>query len=320
MSDGKSDRRGEAGAPGTKPASSPPLPTPPLPTPPPPRATFQSSAHGPISLGPASVVVASRKSDVPPIPLEPEAHRKWLGEELERTRARLLQADRLATLGTIAASVGHELNNVAAVLTHTATFIRMRAHEGKLPEPDDLVALERGVAHLTEHARNLLHLGTPSQDRHEVLDVVTVIADVLSMLHVSGRTKRVNIMTQAPGVPVRVAMSRTKLEQIFVNLITNAADAVIDQPPEGRLIRIEVSEHRPTSRAHCLVEDAGSGMSADILARVFETYFTTKPSGKGTGLGLSVVKSLVEAVGGDIEIESELGKGTAVRFDLPLSS
>ncbi|MDC3959197.1 sensor histidine kinase [Polyangium jinanense] len=280
---------------------------------------FQSASHaGPHSVGPSSVVVASRKSDVPPLSQDPEAHRKWLVEELERTRARLLQADRLATLGTIAASVGHELNNVAAVLTHTATFIRMRADAGKLPEPDDLVALDRGVAHLAEHARNLLHLGTPSQDRHEVLDVTTVIADVLSMLHVSGRTKRVSIMTQAPPSPVRVAMSRTKLEQIFVNLVTNAADAVMEQPPEGRLIRIEVSENRETGRAHCLVEDAGTGIAPEILARVFETYFTTKPSGKGTGLGLSVVKSLIEAVGGDIEIESELGKGTAVRFDLPL--
>ncbi|WP_170229926.1 sensor histidine kinase [Polyangium fumosum] len=285
-----------------------------------PSAGPHSGPHslGPHSLGPSSVIVGGRKSDVPPIPQEPEAHRKWLMEELERTRARLLQADRLATLGTIAAGVGHELNNVAAVLTHTATFIRMRAQAGKPPEPEDLVALDRGVAHLTEHARNLLHLGTPSQDRQEVLDVVAVISDVLSMLHVSGRTKRVSIMTHAPPAPVRVAMSRTKLEQIFVNLVTNAADAVIEQPPEGRLIRIEVSENRETGRAVCLVEDAGTGMSPEILARVFETYFTTKPSGKGTGLGLSVVKSLLEAVGGYIEIESELGKGTAVRFDLPL--
>lgn len=283
---------------------------------------FQSSSHasGPHSLGPSSVVVGSRKSEVPPIPMEPEAHRKWLAEELERTRARLLQADRLATLGTIAAGVGHELNNVAAILNHTATFIRMRAAAGQPPEPDDLIALERGVAHLTEHARNLLHLGAPSQDRQELLDVAAVIADVLSMLHVSGRTKRVSIMTHAPKSPVRVAMSRTKLEQIFVNLVTNAADAVIEQPPEGRLIRIEVSEDREEGRAFCLVEDAGTGMAPEVLARVFETYFTTKPSGKGTGLGLSVVKSLIEAVGGYIEIESELGKGTAVRFDLPLST
>jgi len=280
----------------------------------------RGGAGGPPSFSPTSVVVGSRISEVPPIPSEPEAQRKYLAEELERTRARLLQADRLATLGTIAASVGHELNNVAAVLTHTASFIRMRASEGKPPEPDDLVALERGVAHLSEHARNLLHLGTPIEDRQENLDVMAVVSDVLSMLHVSGRTKRVNIMTQAPTSPVRVAMSRTKLEQIFVNLITNAADAVMDQPPEGRVIRVEVSEDRKAGCVRCLVEDAGDGMPPEVLARVFETYFTTKPSGKGTGLGLPVVKSLIEAVGGGIQIESELGKGTAVRVELPLST
>lgn len=263
---------------------------------------------------------ASSKTPVPPSTLSPEEQRKQLADELEKTRARLLLADRLATLGTMAASVGHELNNVAAVLTHTATFIRMRAEDGKPPEPDDLLVLERGVAHLTTHARNLLHLGSPGDERQEVLDVMAVVSDVLSMLHVSGRTKRVNIMTSSPESPVRVAMSRTQLEQIFVNLVTNAADAVMDQPPEGRLIRIEVSEDSETGVARCLVEDAGLGMSADVLSRVFETYYTTKSSGKGTGLGLPVVKSLLEAVGGHIEIESEVGKGTSVHFEIPLSS
>lgn len=272
------------------------------------------------TLRPPWAVPSRAKSDGPPPSLDPEEQRKQLTEELEKTRARLMLADRLATLGTIAASVGHELNNVAAVLTHTASFIRTRADEGKPPEPDDLVALERGVAHLAAHARNLLHLGSPGDDRQEVLDVMAVVSDVLSMLQVSGRTKRVTIMTQAPEEPVRVAMSRTKLEQIFVNLVTNAADAVIDLPPEERLIRVEVSEDAEKGRARCLVEDGGKGMAPEVLARVFETYFTTKPSGKGTGLGLPVVKSLLESVGGHIEIDSAIGKGTAVRFDIPLSS
>lgn len=272
------------------------------------------------TLRPPWAVPSSTKTPQQPHPKDPEEHRKQLAEELEKTRARLLLADRLATLGTIAASVGHELNNVAAVLTHTANFIRMRADEGKPPEADDLIALERGVAHLAAHARNLLHLGTPGEDRQEVLDVMATVSDVLSMLQVSGRTKRVTIMTAAPERPVRVAMSRTHLEQIFVNLITNAADAVIDLAPEERLIRIDVSEDKDAGLARCIVEDGGHGMSPEVLARVFETYYTTKPHGKGTGLGLPVVKSLLEAVGGHIDIESAVGKGTTVRFDIPLSS
>jgi C4-dicarboxylate-specific signal transduction histidine kinase len=115
-------------------------------------------------------------------------------------------------------------------------------------------------------------------------------------------------------------MSRTKLEQIFVNLITNAADAVANEPPEGRIIHIEVHADEERHRARCTVEDAGNGMPPDVLARVFETYFTTKTAGKGTGLGLWVVKTLLDGVDGSIEIESEFGKGTAVRFDLPMCS
>jgi signal transduction histidine kinase len=165
-----------------------------------------------------------------------------------------------------------------------------------------------------------LHLGTPAQDRPEIFDVMEVVRGVITMLNVSGRTKRVNILTHAPPVPVRVAMSRTKLEQIFVNLITNAADALVNQPDEGRIIQIEVHADQERNRALCVVEDAGSGMPPEVLARVFETYFTTKAPGKGTGLGLWVVKTLLDAVDGTIEIESEVGKGTAVRFDLPMCS
>jgi C4-dicarboxylate-specific signal transduction histidine kinase len=264
-------------------------------------------------------IMTSRRRDSVP-PTDPDERLKYVEAELEKTRSQLLQADRLATLGTMAASIGHELNNVVAILSHTATFIQTRASEGKPPEHQDLQALERGVAHLSQHARNLLHLGTPMQERPEIFDVMEVIADVISMLNVSGRTKRVNIMTHAPPVPVRVTMSRTKLEQIFVNLITNAADALIEQPPEGRIIHIEVHADQEQHRALCTVEDAGSGMPPEVLERVFETYFTTKATGKGTGLGLWVVKTLLDAVDGSIEIESEVGKGTAVRFDLPMCS
>jgi signal transduction histidine kinase len=218
----------------------------------------------------------------------------------------------------MAASIGHELNNVVAILAHTATFVRTQAEQGKPAEPQDLATLDRGVAHLAQHARNLLHLGAPSQDRPEIFDVMEVINDVVSMLNVSGRTKRVQILTHAPPAPVRVTMNRTKLEQIFVNLVTNAADALVNEPPEGRIIHLEVHEDRERGRARCTVEDAGCGMAPEVLERVFETYFTTKSPGKGTGLGLWVVKTLLEGVDGSIEIESELGKGTAVRFDIPL--
>ncbi len=264
-------------------------------------------------------IAAPRKSDSSP-PTDPDELRKYLEAELEKTRAQLLQADRLATLGTMAASIGHEVNNVVAILAHTATFIRTHASQGKPPEPQDLSTLDRGVAHLAQHARNLLHLGTPTQDRPEIFNVMEVVKDVITMLNVSGRTKRVNILTHAPPVPVRVTMSRTKLEQIFVNLITNAADALAGQPAEGRIIHIEVHADEDRRRARCIVEDAGNGMPPEVLDRVFETYFTTKAPGKGTGLGLWVVKTLLEAVDGTIEIESEVGKGTAVRFDLPMCS
>ena len=245
-------------------------------------------------------------------------HRELLEEELDRTRGQLLHADRLATLGTLAAGVGHELNNIASVLKASLFMIREDLESGLAPQEDDLENLEACLRHVTNHARQMQRLGRPSSGDAEVVDLGAVASDVLEMLRLTGRIKYVEVERAFPGEPVLVAAPRTGLEQVLINLVANAADAVADNADVPGRIVLEVSADASVERAVCRVSDNGNGIPEERLATVFEPYFTTKPEGRGTGLGLVVVKSIVESCSGTISLASREGEGAAFTVELPL--
>ena len=111
-----------------------------------------------------------------------------------------------------------------------------------------------------------------------------------------------------------VTVNRTRIEQILVNLIGNAVDAIGDRPGT---ITIEVHPDDDGKRIVCAVRDSGSGISPEQLSQIFRPFFTTKGEDKGTGLGLPVAKEIVESYGGQLAVHSELGRGTTFTFDLP---
>jgi signal transduction histidine kinase len=238
-----------------------------------------------------------------------------LETELERRGGMLLHADRLATLGTLAGGVGHELNNITAVL-HAAVVELQGTTEEKRPLDEGLVSdLARVVEHLRSHATNLLNLGRPGPDHVDRFDFCETVEQCVEMLRSVGKVKYVNVRLDLPADPVWVTVNRTRVEQILINLIGNAADAVaeIDEPT----ISITVWQDNPRGRAFCRIVDNGCGIPDEIAARVFEPYFTTKPVGRGTGLGLPTVRQIVEAYGGMIALTSAVGRGTSVVFDVP---
>ena len=120
-----------------------------------------------------------------------------------------------------------------------------------------------------------------------------------------------------PQTPVCATVDRTRIEQILVNLVGNAADALGGVPSNRRRIRIGLLEEAGTVVLH--IEDTGTGIPADKLDAIFEPYYTTKPVGKGTGLGLPVVKQLVEDYRGRIAVMSTVGEGTRFTVTLPAS-
>lgn len=244
--------------------------------------------------------------------------REDLEAELERVREQMLRVDRLATLGTLAAGVGHELLNAAAIFHVALSMVNERAAARLLPQQEDLDNLARVAEHITMHGKQLLKLGQPWPHKRERVDLSAVVKETLSMLRAAGRTKYVDVITVLPEGPLQADVVRARVEQLLANLVNNAADAIAEaHASKGRIIvRLEPGPEQ--GRARISVEDNGVGIDEANLNLIFEPYFTTKPPGKGTGLGLPVVKQIVAALGGRLTVQSRLGYGTTFAVEIPL--
>jgi PAS domain S-box-containing protein len=244
--------------------------------------------------------------------------------ELLGMQARLASADRLASVGTVAAGVAHELKNPLAYVGANLEFIQegLAALAWRRPEE------ARAVASMSESVREALQgtqrmqvivqdLRTFSRDdgaEGGVADVHKVLESCVNMSW-SEVKRRATLRKELRAVPP-VRCSEARLGQVFLNLLVNAAHAI----PEGDPRRQEVGlATRPLEggRVEVVVWDTGAGIPPELRARIFEPFFTTKRPGEGTGLGLSICRSIVEGAGGTIEVESEPGRGARFRVVLP---
>lgn len=245
---------------------------------------------------------------------ELRAAKASIEDKLEQTRTQLLLAERRATLGTLASGVGHELRNIAqiqvAAVDELATSVRRNEDVRELARailPD----LERVAAHITAHAKRLTQLARPGPDHVEPIDLNDVVRDVAAMLKLAGKLRHVELVLSLPPSAVVLTVNRTSIEQIFVNLIINAVDAI----GETGTVTVEV---RPShGRVVCEVRDTGPGIAPDILDKIWEPFFTTKGE-LGTGLGLPVVRMIVTSYGGEVTVVSRPGAGASFTFDLPV--
>lgn len=233
--------------------------------------------------------------------------------KVEQMRQQLLLSEQRATLGTLAGGVGHELRNIAQVQVDSIDALQHAiATGGDLAEPVRNIVhdLERVSDHLVLHAKHLMHLSKPQREVLESLAPGEIVDDVTKMLQRAGRLRGIDVVLEPPPPNLRIEVSRARIEQILVNLMLNAAEAIT--PPGTISIRI-ASRAR---RVEITVEDTGAGIPPEILGRIFEPYFTTKQD-QGTGLGLAIVRDIVEGYGGKLSVESVVGAGTTFRFDLP---
>jgi PAS domain S-box-containing protein len=244
-------------------------------------------------------------------------YHELLEAELEGTRKQLLQVERLATLGTLSAGVGHELRNISTVLNSLRDSFTESAARGEPPDREELEELRWACEHVATHGRHLMDLGRPGPARAERLDLRELVSGSLAMMRTAGIIKHVKVSSSTPESPVWVRASRTRVEQVLLNLVSNAADAVEpvrDRPAE---VRVRLFEDGQKGFACCRVEDTGVGIPEEKLSSIFDPWFTTKPPGRGTGLGLPVVRTILQECGGDLSVESQLGKGSAFTFRLP---
>jgi PAS domain S-box-containing protein len=236
--------------------------------------------------------------------------------ERNRIRAKLALAERMATVGTLAAGVGHEINTpLGFIITNLQGLAQRLSNE---PTGDgDVLALVRdsldGAEKIRVIVRDLKILSRDSGEEKTRVDLERVMGVALKTAsHEIGlRAKVVSELGAAP----RVLANEGRLGQVCLNLLVNAAQAMDPQRTDNEL-RVRTGT-APDGRALVEVEDTGAGIPADVLPRVFEPFFTTKGPGGGTGLGLSLCHQIVSACGGEITVESTEGRGTTFRVLLP---
>ena len=233
--------------------------------------------------------------------------------ELKRTHEQLVQTEKQATLGIIAGSIGHELNNLVGGLLVHAKLLQQFADR-----PDKVRAVaEIFSTHLEKvalHGKNLLSLSRPTKARFEPLNINTVLNETTDTLVLSGVLKHYTIEKQLCDCTELVNADKNLLEQIVRNLEINAAHAMQD----GGTLKISTRLSPDNKYIEMIIADTGSGIPKEIQDKIFEPFFTTKSDGQGTGLGLPIVKDIVELHKGYLKIDSKVGEGTTITVGLPV--
>jgi len=246
--------------------------------------------------------------------------------EREQMFARIALADRMLSVGTLAAGVAHEINNpLAYVAANLETFVaelpNIRVGPGSKLQPGLLQSLlvdaQDGVARISAIVRDLRALSRADDGKRGTIDVVAVLQSAIKMARNEVRHHARIVTSYDPDLPP-IEADAFRVGQVFVNLLLNAAQAI----PAGHAEQHEISiraTHADGQRIRIDVSDTGSGMAPHVLRRIFDPFFTTKAPGMGTGLGLSISHQIVRSMNGEILVDSEPGRGSTFTVLLPAS-
>jgi len=229
----------------------------------------------------------------------------------KRAEEQLRQAQKMEAVGRLAGGVAHDINNLLQAMLNA---IQGRIVRGEPNAWVDALAheLESHVRRGAALTRQLLLFARREVVKHERFDLNRLVEETTAMLRRLVR-ENIRVVRELHAGPLRVEGDRTQIEQVLVNLVVNASDAM----PGGGSLTIR-TERSPSGEAAFEVEDTGVGMGPEVLQRIFEPFFTTKAAEAGTGLGLSVVHGIVAQHGGQVEVDSTPGLGTRVRVRLPI--
>jgi C4-dicarboxylate-specific signal transduction histidine kinase len=238
--------------------------------------------------------------------------------ELRDKQEQLVQAGKLATLGELTTGVAHELNNplnnIGLYVGNVIDRIRLGADDAE-PLVSDLEKAMEQVRKATEIISHLRTFGRAARVSIEQVDVDDVIERSLLLVHEQLRLRGIEVELELCPDELLVVANPIQLEQVFINLLTNARDALADS--KRKTIRIASS--RDGERIRIAFSDTGPGIPLELQQRIFDPFFTTKEVGTGTGLGLSITYSILKEYGGEISVESRPGKGAMFLVELPFA-
>jgi PAS domain S-box-containing protein len=235
--------------------------------------------------------------------------------EVKRLETQLIQAEKLAAMGQMLAGVAHELNNPLTAILGASELLRERQGVDDNTKRQ-LEMTHRQARRAARIVQNLLEFSRPASPQKKTLDLNVVIDRTLQLQDHSLRRNNVEVEFQAvPGLPPIVG-DANQLIQIFLNLISNAEQAIREARLSGR---IQIRLGRSGNRVTATVQDDGIGIPPEVLPKLFDPFFTTKRPGGGTGLGLSICMSIVREHGGNIEASSLPAGGAAFTVTLPVA-
>ncbi|MEE4378308.1 MAG: ATP-binding protein [Candidatus Competibacteraceae bacterium] len=231
-------------------------------------------------------------------------------QELKTTQARIVQTEKLSALGRLVAGVAHELNNPLMGVLNYVEYAQRREIQPKTGEM--LSKAVRELHRMRRVVNSMLTFTHPAEQGIELVRVGEAINRALDLIAADLRHQDIKVITTVPLSLPLVCASLDGLQQVFLNLLTNARDAM-SQCQEKT---ITITAYQQEQKVYVAVSDKGTGVPALIQARVFDPFFTTKPPGKGTGLGLSVSQNILLGFGGSLACESRKGAGTTFTLTL----
>jgi two-component system NtrC family sensor kinase len=232
---------------------------------------------------------------------------------LSKTQEQLLHSEKLAAMGRLTSQIAHELNNPLYGIMNTLELLKSEVPpENKRRKLLDMSLSE--IVRLADMLKKMLSFSKPEQEVKRPVNVVTIVDEILMLHEKQLQEHSIKIKTDYAEKPENVYASTNQLRQVFLNMVSNARDAM----PEGGTLTVKVYSRG----GFVTVEfaDTGVGIAKDNLDKIFDSFFTTKSSVKGVGLGLSVCYGFIKDHGGDIKVESRQGEGTTFRISLPVES
>ena len=220
-------------------------------------------------------------------------------------------------MGQLTAGIAHELNNpMMGILNYTQYCLKHTTEDDHryTALQDSLKELNRCIK-IVKDLLAVSHKDSEEKENHEKEDFNTILERVLKLLSYRIQEEHVDIKQHiSKELSKKIDIKTNTIQQVFLNLLSNALDALHDSKKK----EINIDLHKEGKSVHMVIADTGCGIPQEKLHKIFEPFFTTKPIGKGTGLGLNICKNIIKTHGGEISCESEVGKGTKFKIELPI--
>ncbi|MFO8085608.1 MAG: ATP-binding protein [Desulfobacterales bacterium] len=240
--------------------------------------------------------------------------------EKEMMNQQVIETGKLASIGELAAGIAHEINNPVAIMVEEAGWIQDLLEEEEFQEGENLEEFSRALAQINAQGRRckeithkLLSFARKTDSQVQELQINELIEEVISLSTQRAKYSNVVVNTNLDQNLPQIPISSTEFQQVLLNLINNAMDAM--EKTGGTL---DISTSQQNEDIIIILEDTGPGIPEVNLSKIFDPFFTTKPVGKGTGLGLSICYGIIKKMGGQISVQSAVNKGTTFTIQIPI--